>query len=625
MAQERDIKYINREFDDFRTQLIEYTKNYFPDTYNDFSTTSPGMMFIEMASYVGDVLSFYQDTQLQETFLTHAKDPKNLYSLAYMMGYRPKTTGVSTVTVEFTQIIDADLSTGNYFPSWSQAAIIPQNTILTSTDNSQTKFLLDKSIDFSFSSSFDPTDIIISELTDDGNNSPLKYRLKKTAEVFSSEIVEQEFTISSTQKFLTLTLQDTDIVGVLDVFEVSGGTEQDQWYEVPFLGQDTIFSDEKNKSTDSSLTPKNLILKKVPKRFVTRHLSSGFLQLQFGAGTNTSDDSTILPDPFNVGLGSEFRESQLDKAYDPSNFTYSKAYGIAPVAGTTLRVRYLKGGGVTANVPANSITLLDTSNTVGITTTGGATINPGTSTYPTVNNPSPAQGGRDGDTVEELRENSLRSFSEQKRTVTTQDYTVRALSLPPRFGSIAKAYVTQEQLSNSNPSDLTSYNPFALSLYILGYDNSKKLIPAGPTLKSNLRTYLSEYIPVTDSINIKDSFVVNIGVEYEIIVRPNYSGRDVLLQCSNTLKEHFNISKWNINQPINLTKIFTVLDKIKGVQTVQKVEITNKQDSTGSTYSQYAYDIKGATRNNIVYPSFDPCIFEVKYPDQDIKGRVTVL
>src|SRR5210317_1138333 len=108
MAEQRDIKYVNREFSDFRSQLIEYTKNYFPDTYNDFSSTSPGMMFIEMASYVGDVLSFYQDYQLQETFLTYAKDPKNLYSLAYMMGYRPKTVVVSTAEIEITQIIDAD-------------------------------------------------------------------------------------------------------------------------------------------------------------------------------------------------------------------------------------------------------------------------------------------------------------------------------------------------------------------------------------------------------------------------------------------------------------------------------------------------------------------------------------
>ena len=127
---------------------------------------------------------------------------------------------------------------------------------------------------------------------------------------------------------------------------------------------------------------------------------------------------------------------------------------------------------------------------------------------------------------------------------------------------------------------------------------------------------------LTDSVTIKDAFVVNIGVEYEIILRPNYVSRDVLLDCNIKLQEYFKTQKRNINQSINLSDIFRELDKVTGVQTVQKVEITNKQ---GGNYSQYAYDVKGATRENIVYPSYDPCIFEVKYPNVDIKGRITTL
>ena len=616
MAQEREIKYINREFNDFRSRLIEYTKTYFPDTYNDFSATSPGMLFIEMASYVGDVLSFYQDTQLQETFLTYAKDPKNLYSLAYMMGYRPKTTGVSNATVEISQIIDAD-PTNLYFPSWSQAAIIPENLTITSTDNSQTSFLLNERVDFKYSSSYDPTEVVISSL--DGSNNPQTYTIQKQAKVFSSEIVETSFTITSTEKFKTLTIEDSNIVGILDIYEGSNQTG-DQWHEVPFLGQDTIFTDEANPASDSDQVFRNLTIQRVPKRFVSRHLSTGFLQLQFGAGSNSNDDSIIVPDPLNVGLGSDIQYSALDKAYDPSNFIHSKAYGVAPSTGTTLYVRYLKGGGVSSNVPAGTIT--SPSASPSIVDQEGKTSRT-TSTYLSFNNPTPAEGGRDGDSVEELRENSLRSFSEQKRTVTLQDYSVRALSLPPKFGSIAKAYTTQENFTNTNiAEDLLSYNPFSLGLYVLAYDRNKKLINASSSLKNNLKTYLSEFIPISDSVNIKDAFVVNIGVEYEVIVRPNYSGRDVLLQCSNVLKDYFNISKWSINQPINLTQIYATLDKVKGVQTVQKVEITNKQ---GGSYSQFAYDVKGATKNNIVYPSFDPSIFEVKYLDQDIKGRVTIL
>lgn len=620
MAEERNITYVNRDFNDFKAQLIELAKNYFPDTYNDFSPTSPGMMFIEMAAYVGDVLSFYQDTQLQETFLTHAKDPKNLYSLAYMMGYKPRTTGVSKAKLEITQIIDADAS-NNYFPSWSQAAIIPQNLSITSTDTSRTKFFLDSRVDFSFSSSYDPTEIIVNEL-DNGN--PLTYRLKKNVEVFSGEVVQTSFNITSTEQFKTLTIQDTNIIGVLDIWD-GGYQSGSQWFEVPFLGQDTIFSGSLNTGTDSNTVQQTLILRKVQKRFVTRHNSDGSLQIQFGAGTSISDDGDIIPNPTNVGLGIENGLTSFDKAYDPSNFLYSRTYGLAPRAGTTLYVRYLKGGGATANVPANTIT--SPAATPVITEQDPSITTKTTSQFLTFNNPQPAAGGRDGDTVEELRENSLRAFNEQRRTSTLQDYAVRALSLSPKFGSISKAYAIRDQVSNTNKdfSYLSEGNPFAIGLYVLAYDNNKKLVTAPSTLKTNLKKYLSQYIMASDSVNIYDAFIVNIGVNYDIIIRPNYSGRDVILRCNNTLKEYFSISKWNINQPINIAQIYTLLDKVTGVQTVQKVEIVNKQDSTGTTYSIYGYDVQSANRNNIIYPSLDPCIFEVKYPEQDIKGRVTIL
>ena len=131
---------------------------------------------------------------------------------------------------------------------------------------------------------------------------------------------------------------------------------------------------------------------------------------------------------------------------------------------------------------------------------------------------------------------------------------------------------------------------------------------------------------ITDAVNIKDAFVVNIGVQFEILPLPNYAGRDVLLNCTNRLIEYFNISNWSINQPINFSPIFTLLDKVKGVQSVQKIKITNKTGTVGGkVYSQYAYDVEGATRGNIVYPSLDPCIFEVKYPTADIQGRITTL
>lgn len=571
-----------------------------------------------MAAYVGDVLSFYQDTQLQETFLTHAKDPKNLYSLAYMMGYRPKTTGVAEVELEISQRIEAGV---DYKPKWTQAAIIGENAVYTSTDSSQTKFLVKNRVDFSFSSSFNPTEITISKL--DASNNPEEYLLKKKVKAFSSEIKTTTFDIGPAEKFKTLTIEDTNIVGILDV--TGSSSETDIWYEVPFLAQDTTYIPQDNSSAaDSSLVPYLLSITKVPKRFVTRHLSTGYLQLQFGPGTNATDDSVILPDPQNVGLGSDPQYSQLSKAYDPKNFLYSKSYGIAP-SNTTLRVRYLKGGGVSANIPANTLSVASSTNS--ITSAGGDTSRL-SSTYLTYTNPKPAAGGREGDTVDELRENSLRAFNEQGRTVTLQDYAIRVLSLPPQYGSVAKVFVTQDQLTNSNlnPLDINSNNPFALNLYVLSYNNSKKLIKSTPSLKTNIKRYLSEHIMITDSVNIKDAFIVNIALTYDIILFPNYSSRDVLLNCNTKLKDFFNISKWSINQPINISEIYRLLDRVPGVQTVQNINIENRNKfQHGSNYSENAYDIAGATLNNIVYPSYDPSIFEVKFPNQDIKGRILTL
>ena len=606
MAQEREIKYINREFSDFKEQLVEYAKNYFPNTYNDFSPTSPGTMFIEMAAYVGDVLSFYQDTQLQETYLQYAKDPGNLYSIAYMLGYRPKVSSVSEVEITVTHNVPAD---SNYNPDYSQALSIAANAVLGASLNNTVDFIIDEKIDFSVSSSYQPTESFISQLDNNGN--PTEYTLRKKVKAFSGTVNTISEAIGSGEQFKTILIDDDKIIEILDIVDSDGNN----YYEVPFLGQDTIIDQQVNNGVDSNSVPNLIKLRREARRFTTRFNSAGQLTIQFGAGIIGQDNNPFLPDPTNVGLGTNQGISRIDYNYDPNNFLYTDAYGIAP-ANTTLTIRYLTGGGVEANVPANSIVNQKSVSVSGGTPTVQATL--------AFTNLTPATGGRDGDSINELRENARRSFAEQGRAVTLQDYAFRALTLPPSFGSIAKAYVTQDQLvsKNSATDNIVDSNPLALSMYVLAYDSNKNVVTATESLKSNLRSYLSQYKMITDSISIKDAFVINIEVEYEIILRPNYNGRDVLLQCTNEIKDFFDISKWSINQPINLSLIYTLLDRIKGVQTVESVMVKNKQ---GGRYSDFAYDVEGATKKNVVYPSYDPMIFEVKFPDNDIKGRITTL
>ena len=604
MAEERDIKYINRDFGDLKEQLIEFAKNYFPDAYNDFGPTSPGTMFIEMAAYVGDILSFYQDTQLQETFLQHAKNPGNLYSLAYMMGYRPRVTSVSEVELTVTQRVQATGVT--YKPDFDQALKVNENGIIKANIGDNPTFLTRTPVDFSFSSSFDPTDIRIFSL-DSGN--PAEYLLTKKVKAFSGNIETTTQTYTIAEKFATFEITDENIIGILDVTDSDGKT----WTEVPYLGQDTIFERTDNSGTDSALVPNNLTLKKVPRRFVTRFLSNGNLQVQFGSGITGQDDEVVVPNPTNIRNSTTFTNTnEYFKAYDPSNFLFTETYGLAP-SNTTLTIRYLTGGGVGANVPSNTINSIDTVVTSATDDTFAGTL--------TFNNEQPASGGKDGDSTEELRQNSLRAFAEQQRTVTLQDYAVRALSLPATFGSVAKVYATQDS-SVGNDSGVLGNNPLAVGLYVLAYDNNKHIVTASRTLKQNLRTYMSQFIPLTDGVDIKDAFVINIGIKYEIVALSNSAARDVILNCNNLLIDYFNIDNWSINQPINLSRIYTLLDRVKGVQTVKNIIVFNK---AGGKYSLNEYDVQGATKENIVYPSYDPSIFEVKYPNDDIEGRVTTL
>jgi len=615
MAVNRDIKYINRDFGNLRQSLINYSKTYFPTTYNDFTEASPGMMFMEMASYVGDVLSFYQDNQFQETFLQYAREAKNLYDLAYMMGYKPKVTGAATVDIDFYQIVPS-ISNG---PDYNYALLIAENAQISSTSNSQVKFLVEDPIDFDTSSSSDPTTVSVYEIDPLDPTQASSFLLKKTRKAISATVVETTITAPSTpQEFFTTNITANNIIGILDITDADGNI----WYEVPHLGQEMVYDSIKNTnpndpnlSSDQVDTPYLLKNKQVARRFATRFTSTNNLQIQFGAGTSTDVNEEVTPNADNVGLGLPFEKDKLTAAYSPQNFIFTSTYGIAPTG--TLRVRYLTGGGATANVPAGDLTTFSNN----FVTFQVANLNPtlANTTFNSlqINNPRAASGGSDGDTNEEIRQNSISNFSTQLRSVTQDDYLVRALSMPPKYGVVSKAFIEQTKLTTLLPGEI----PSTLTLYILSANSINNLTTASTALKQNLQTYLSQYRVIGDSISIKDAFIINIGVDFEITVRPNFNSNEVLRKCLTELQSYFNINKWQINEPILLKELDLLLDKVQGVQTVKNINISNKV-GTSLGYSQYAYDILGATIGSVIYPSIDPMIFEVKYPTSDIKGKV---
>jgi hypothetical protein len=614
MAINREINYLNKDFAGFRADLLNYAQTYFPTTYTDFDASSPGVMFMEMAAYVGDVMSFYLDNQIQENFLQYSKQTPNIFDLAYMFNYKPKVTGLATVELDFYQEVPAKQLNGSTIPDYDYALYIDANTQISSTNNSSVKFIIEDPIDFAVSNSLDPTTVTVSQVSD---NSPTYFLLKKKRKASSGTINSTSFSFGAPTEFPTTQISTTNIAGIIDCFDSDGN----EWYEVDHLAQDMVYDSIKNTNINdpnnyqnSDDTPYILKTKQIQRRFATRFLNEGTLQIQFGSGNPDVTDEEITPNPFNVGIGLPFEKSKLTTAYSPTNFIFTNTYGIAP-SNTTLTIRYYTGGGVEANVPANSITTLNTS-TVRFNKTD---LNSTTANYIfgtlATNNETAASGGQDGDTVEEIRQNTISQHSSQLRNVTADDYLVRALSMPSKFGVVSKAYV-QKPKADEN---LTS-----LDLYVLSQNQNGNLKISSSSLKKNLKTYLNQYRMVGDTLAIKDAFVINVACDFEIITLPNYNNNEILINCINVLQSYFNINKWQINQPIILRDLFTILDAIKGIQTVKKIIISNKRGTT-SGYSQYAYDIEGATQNGVIYPSLDPSIFELKFPNQDIKGKVVTL
>jgi hypothetical protein len=600
---DNNIQYLNKSFSDFKSNLTNYAKTYFPTAYNDFSDANPGAMFIEMASYVGDVMSFYLDNQIQENFLLYAKEKENLYAISYVLGYRPKASYASSTTIDLYQQMPSLPGSTPLIPDTTYGLIIPANTTLTSISTG-TKFLTTQQVDF--------TDTGSATITFFDNDT---FLIKKSIPAISAEIKTAEFVFSTPQKFSTINISDTNVLQILDVTDSDGNL----WYEVPYLAQSTIYDRLSNPTFNSDQVPYLLKLKRVPRRFVSRLLSNNSLQLEFGAGVSNKSDDNIIPTPDNIQLGLVPGISNLLDNYNQTSIFYTQEYGLAP-SNTTLTVRYLVGGGITSNIPANDLTNIDTSTIYFKSSIVDDTIkNSLVST-----NPNPSSGGRNADEVEEIRNNALYAHSSQLRAVTKNDYIVRALSLPSDYGSISKVYVSQDL--SVNPQSTTAptavSNPLSLDMYVLAYNDKKQLTQATTTLKENLSTYLNEYRMVTDAINIRDAFYINIGVNFDITVVGGFSNQLVLQECINNLKNYFSIDKWQINRPIILSEITVILLQTKGVQSVVKLEIINKEDINGNIYSALGYDISGATRNGNIYTSADPSIFEVRYPDTDIQGRV---
>ena len=589
-----------------------------------------------MASYVGDVMSYYVDSQFKESLLGYSEELRTLYAMAQTFGYKPRLTAPSQVTLDIFQLVPAKGTASSIEPDYDYALNIPVGARVETSDG--VTFRTIQGCDFRYNNTTS-SPRVTTVFETDSNDSPTFYLLKKQVQAQSGAITSEDFTFTGAKKYSRIKLSNTSIIDIISVVDSDGNN----WNEVDSLAQDTVFDEvENNSNNDPGLVqysddvPYLLKLKRVSRRFTIYRRPDGKTELRFGAGVSDNADEEIIPNPDNVGSNLADSPSKIYETFDPSNFLKTKTYGLAP-SNTTLTISYQYGGGIQDNVGVDEINKI-----AGITleinsTSLSQSVLDTVKQSVRISNPEASSGGLGAESVEELRENIKAYFQAQGRAVTKEDYIIRTYALPDKYGNIAKAYIVQDdQLSGTPQStyEITQEdvgkplseiqtripNPLALNLYVLGYNSNKQLSIVNRAVKENLKTYLSRFRPITDAVNIKNAYVINIGVDYQIITKANYSQDQVIALVNERILEFFNIDRWQINQPIVLSDLGYEISLVDGVASVTDIKILNKYE-TSEGYSGNGYDVDGALKNGILYPSLDPSIFELRFPLKDIRGQ----
>ena len=620
-------------------------------------------MFIEMASYIVDVLGYYIDDTLKESLMPYAEDKRNVLALAKYLGYKTKVTSPAITELSVYQLVPSKYKSGttnDYEPDSQFYLRVKEGMVATSIGG--VPFVTQDLLDFNESQDREIT--VFSRNT--STNDPEFYLVKKKVKAMSAELKEVDIQFGPNSDFAKIDLGDTNVISIYDVRDANSN----KYYEVPYLGQELVYIDYPNTAANEpdlfqfrEDVPSILKTLRTPRRFTTVINEDFTTTIQFGSGDANVSDELLIPNFDNVGLGLAGSNDRLNEYYDPANFLKTKSYGQSPT-NTTVTVKYFVGGGIESNVKKGDIkqiTAIEYDNDTASFSEAEQRLYSTVVNSVACENEVPATGGRGAETINEIKENALAYFGAQNRAVTAQDYQVRSLAMPAKFGSVAKAFVIQDnKLDANSPSSVLASpeqaeefvdlveqnktlqrsdikrnvdeflagkknrandksNPFSINIYTLGYNSSKNLISLNSAVKENLKRYLNNYKMITDGINIVDGYIINFAIEFDVTALTGYNRREILTNCNLALQDYFNIDNWTFNDTININEVELILANIEGVVSISKLNFVNK---CGGNYSARSYNFEEATRNNIIYPSLDPSVFELKFPNQDIKGRI---
>ena len=605
MANRKDttVKYVNKDFEGFKLDLMRYAQAHFSGSYQDFNESSPGMMMLELQAYIGDVLAFYLDQQFMEIRSTTARQLENVEAFAKMRGYKAKGKRAARCKVKW--IVEVPANGDGKTPYLAAAPIIYAGSQAIGPNGAIFETLED--LDMSKTKNADGSNQLewtASKFSDASGTQASYFALRREVDMVAGTTVAITSSIPTFQPFYKLDLGTPDVQEIIDVFDDAGN----QWYEVDYLVQDVVFDEIVNTGVDAETVPYVLRFRAAPRRFVVdRSLSEGTTYLQFGNGEGTKNDDDLIPNVANMALPVMGRKTFTNFALDPQNFLKTKGLGLSPQAGSSLYIRFRVGGGSESNVDSYTINKAGTVNLY---------INPSAlssddadkvRTSIEVLNLAASEGGGGEETIADIKANADGFFAAQMRAVTREDFLAHVMSMPARFGRPVKAYTNN-----------TEFNKYAVDLHMLSAASDGSLAFASEALQKNVKTYLTKLRMMTEGINIVNTNIINIGVHFGIVISTKFNRAEVLTNCLNAVKNYLKTDSMQIGQPISLSDIRSEIQRIDGVISVYRFEITNMK---GPAYTYSAtYDIQANTANDIVYCPPDS-IFEVKFPDSDIVGE----
>jgi len=589
------IKYTSRDFDSIKADLVEYARRYYPNTFQDFSEASFGALMLDTVAYVGDILSYYLDYQASESFLMSAIEYDNILKLGEQVGYKQPLSPSSHGTIAL-YIIVPGLSSG-LGPNTNYAPVLRAGSLFTAQNGGA--YMLTEDVDFSNNSN-----VTVVAKVDSTSGNPSSYAIKAYGKVMSGNLFTVERAIGSFRRFREIEVDDANITEIVSVFD----TEGHQYFEVPYLSQDTIFRPLLNKDpTSKKLANRIMKAQPVPRRFTTKN-SFGRILLQFGYGSDDESEKQKVRDPSEVVMNIHGRDYETDDSFDPSNMLSTDKLGIAP-ANTTLFITYRANTASTINAPVDTLTSVTSTEFEFPSSATDEAVRSLVEGSLEISNETPILGDVSPPTINEVKMNINNVFATQNRAVTKQDYVNLIYRMPSKFGKIKRCAIVQDH-------DSFKRN---LNLYVLGEDENEHMTPANMVVKNNLKTWINQYKMLNDTVDILDGKVINISVSFTVVSELNVSKYDTLSDSLTEARSFFD-RKYEMGEPLYVVDIYSRLNELDSVADVVSVTIRHE---TGGIYSDNTYSVEDymSVDGRILHIPEDS-VFELKYADVDIKGVV---